>query len=162
MCLRDRDKGLKKGREMRKEQTKSVVLYHPSSLSSIHMLLENTPLTQYRADVYWDRHKNERRMNDSDHCSKVCSICCSLGSQGFLLSLPPLLLLIYTSIFILFYSLFPFALYLTKQIITPPTLTMLAAHTVLSCSTPSFLLIPTTPWSVFNKLTHVTFPMDVL
>lgn len=73
--------------------------------------------------------KTKREMNDSDHCRKVCSIYCSLGSQGFLLPLPPRLLLIYTSIFILFFflCLFPFAFHPTKQIIVPPTLSPLCS-----------------------------------
>lgn len=49
-------------------------------------------------------------MNDSDYCDKVGNICCTLGFQGFVLSLLHSLLLIHTPIFILFYPIFSFAL----------------------------------------------------
>lgn len=63
----------------------------------------------------------------------------SLNSQGYLLSLPdPLMLtLIYTSIFILLYSVFPFGFHPVKQILTPPFLGLLFPWLLLcNCNTP--------------------------
>lgn len=155
----ERDKRLKETRaDEERTGAQSVILHHPSSLSSVHMLLEETtPPTHTRrgADVYRDRHKKELKegwMNDSDHCSKDCRIFYSLRPpKDSCSSTPPSL---FNS-----YSIFPFAsLRRSERSFNTSSRTLSArcvrrSHHFLSCSA-CRLLVPAAPWSVFTKLTN--------